>query len=327
MSNQYVDDLIGSNLGDYTLQELVGEGTFSYVLRGVHKLGQIEKAFKVPRPYNNEVAEQPDFVPTQVFVKKDGKFAPQEASPVHLLRIQIARTKSVMDQGLVEVEDYSIDGERRFSRMPLLTGVTFRQYLKSGPVPISVLRNIALTLARLNRIESFGYHGDVKPENMIVTNNGVTLVDCGYFGSVTVEELDPKPKTLVVTTPRYYPHLQADDLLAFGLLVWEAACRKPLLEGVADSQGYQLKNVSPELVDLVKENESCGNFYFSPILAAEMPSEVRPGLPARIEAMLLKAVRLKVINGGKLAPDEGFENFEEFADDLKRITQEGVHYL
>ena len=326
MSGQYEQDLIGTNLGDYTLQELIGEGTFSYVLRGVHKLSDGEKAFKVPRKFTTDIEPPSNVVPTQVFVRRHGKFSPQDASPVHLLRIQIARTRAVCDQGLVEVEDYSIDGEQSFSRMPLLSGTTFRDYLKSGPIPISVLRNIALTLERLGRIDNFEYHGDVKPENMIVTNNGVIFVDCGYFG-VGDDDGDANPRSLVVTTPRYYPHLKSDDLLAYGLLLWEAACRKPLLNGVADSEGFNLKNISDDLIEVVKENEAAGNFYFSPVLTAEMPSEIRAGLPATIERILMKAVRLSVKRGGMLTLDTGYESFEELADDLKKLTMQGVHYL
>lgn len=326
MSNQHADDLIGTNLGEFTLQELVGEGTFSHVFRGVDR-NQSEKAIKVPRQFSTAKADDDDYVPTQVFLKKAKRFTPQEASPVHILRIQIARTKGIHDHGLVRIEDYSFAGDRTFSRMPLLLGRTLRDYIRGGPVPISVIRNIALTLERLSRNDSFNYHGDVKPENMIVTASGVVMVDCGYFGNVQVDEAIDKDKSLIVTTPRYYPLLKPDDLLALGLIVWEIACRKPLLNGVAYSGDFDTEHIAEDLVECVSREEALGNFNFSQMLGAEMPSTLRPGVPPRVEAVLLKAVRLKVTDGGVLTLDDGYDNFEHLADDLKKLTQEGIHYL
>lgn len=329
MSNQseYVDDLIGAKLGDFTLQELIGEGTFSHVFRAVDK-HKNEKAIKIPRRFSAIREERFEFVPTQVFIKRAQRFSPQEASPVHILRIQIARTKPVIDQGLVRVEDYSFDGENSHCRMPFLAGRTFRDYMGSGPVPIAVLRNLALTLSRLNHMDSFGYHGDVKPENMIVTANGVILVDCGYFGNVHVgERTDEQQKTLIVTTPRYYPRLLPDDLLAFGLLLWETAMRNPLLDGVAYSGDYDSELVSDRLVDIVLEEEALGNFNYTAILRTEKPTSIREGLPESVDQLLLKAVRLKFNSKNKLDIDEGFESFEEIADELKKLTQTGIHYL
>lgn len=326
-SDQYVDDLIGRQIGGYTLQELVGEGTFSHVFRAVDKLGQNERAIKIPRRFATLRNDRFEFVPTQVFIRRAQRFSPQEASPIHILRIQIARTRSVIDQGLVRVEDYSFDGEQSFCRMPYLAGRTFREYMRSGPVPIAVLRNLALTLSRLNHMESFGYHGDVKPENMVVTNSGVILVDCGYFGNVHVgDRADPR-KTLIVTTPRYYPRLVPDDLLAFGLILWETALRKPLIDGVAYSGDFEAGLVSDRLLNIVSEEESLGNFNFSGILAAERPINLQEGMPPKVDALLLKSVRLKFKEDGILDIDEGYESFEELADDLKKLTQDGIHYL
>ncbi len=327
MSNQYVDDLIGTKFGDFALQELVGEGTFSHVFRAIDK-HKNEKAIKIPRRFSSGKDERFEFVPTQVFIKRGQRFSPQEASPIHILRIQIARTKPVIDQGIVRVEDYSFDGDNSHCRMPFLSGETLRDYMRSGPIPVAVLRNLALTLSRLNHLDSFGYHGDVKPENMIVTANGVILVDCGYFGNVQVgERIDDQQKTLIVTTPRYYPRLQPDDLLAFGLIMWEAAMRKPLLEGVTYSGDFADRKVTDRLKDIVLEEEALGNFNFTGILKADKPSQIREGLPPQVDTLLLKAVRLKFNKNDELDIDDGFENFEEIANELRKLAQAGIHYL
>ncbi len=329
MSNQYLNDLIGTQVGEYTIQELVGEGTFSLVFRATDRLGQSTKAIKIPRSYTAQGNRKDDSVPTQVFIKRQDRYSPQEASPIHIQKIQVARTRSIQDQGMVSVEDYSFDeASKSYISMPLITGTSFRQYLNAGPIPLTVFRNLALTLDRLSRNPEFGYHGDVKPDNMIVTDNGVILVDCGYFGSFEPDSTpDNDKKTLIVTTPRYYPHLIADDLLAFGFLLWEAACRKPLLRKVSYSKDHDLEKVSDEILSLVYEEEALGNFHFSQIVKAKPPSEYRPGLPDEIEDVLLKAVQLSFDEDGFLDCGEGYESFEEVADDLAGLMNLGIHYL
>lgn len=339
MSNRHPSDWIGARIGNYTIQELVGEGTFSFVFKSLDRLTQSDRAIKVPK----EEAANPEFtrdshpvgslmpaepVPTQVFVKRTDRYSPQEASPFSIHKIQIARTRSVSEQGLVSIDDYSLERDRVFSVMPLISGKTFRQYMRSGPVPVAVLRNLALTLQRLNNNQDFGYHGDVKPENMVVTNSGVILVDCGFFGATEYgEQEEDERKSLIVTTPRYYPHLKADDLLAFGLVLWEVACRKPLLTGVSYSRDFNLKKVTDDLLDLVHKEEGLGNFHFSQIIKTESPSSNRGGLPKIVENMLLKAVRLSFLENGKLDVSPGYDSFEELADDLRLVSQEGIHYL
>ncbi len=338
MSNRHPSDWIGARIGNYTIQELVGEGTFSFVFKSLDRLTQSERAIKVPK----EEAANPEFtrdshpvgtmaphepVPTQVFVKKPDRYSVQEASPYSIHKIQIARTRSVSEQGLVSIDDYSLEKDRVFSVMPLIAGKTFRQYMRSGPVPVAVLRNLALTLQRLNNNQEFGYHGDVKPENMVVTNSGVILVDCGFFGATEYGETDDERKSLIVTTPRYYPHLKADDLLAFGLLLWEVACRKPLLNGVSYSRDFDLKRVTDDLLDIVHKEEDLGNFHFSQIINTEKPTSSRGGLPEIIEHILMRAVRLCFTDDGKLDAAPGYDSFEEIADDLRLISQEGIHYL
>lgn len=328
MSNQYLDDLIGTQVGEYTIQELVGEGTFSIVFRAVDKLGKNEKAIKIPRAFTKESNQGGTIVPTQVFIKRQDRYSPQEASPIHIQKIQVARTRSVNDRGLVSIEDYSFEesGESYIS-MPLIQGDTFRKYLKSGPIPLNVFLDISETLDRLSRTDDFAYHGDVKPDNMIVTENGVMLVDCGYFGSIEPESSpENEHKTLIVTTPRYYPHLIADDLLAFGLILWEAACRMPLLQKVSYSKDHELENVSEDLLSQVYEEEALGNFHFSQVVQAKRPSELRPGIPKELEELLMKSVRLK-FDKEKLDSEEGFESFEEFSDSINALIKQGIHYV
>ena len=151
---------------------------------------------------------------------------------------------------------------------------------------------------------------------------------CGYFGSIQPDS-DPEneQKTLIVTTPRYYPHLIADDLLAFGFIMWEAACREPLLKKVSYSKDHDLAKVSEQLLSRVYEEESLGNFHFTQIVNAKHPSKIRPGLPKEIGEFLLKAVGLTFTDDEKLDSQEGFESFEDLSDALVKLIDGGFHYI
>jgi hypothetical protein len=125
----------------------------------------------------------------------------------------------------------------------------------------------------------------------------------------------------------YYPFLQPDDLFALGLLTWEICCREHPLARRTSSSQFERKSVGAELWELVRDHERQGKFYLSSILGAVLPSVVRPGMPPVVEALLLKALRLRVDASGKLDAGEGFKSFAEFADMLADISAKNICYL
>lgn len=321
---------IGLTLDGYVIKDLAGEGAFSWVFRSVHANGSSSKAIKVAKPAESILEGGPTgCLPTQALVQTTGGIAPLNPDADELLRIQAGRLQRVKDSALVRVETLAQRSGTTYFTMPYLRGINLRQYMKSGPVPIKVLRDLAMSLARLSENPSFGYHGDLKPENIMITPNGVVLVDPGYFGSLTVQTQDSsQPLTgCAVTTPQYYPFLKPDDLFATGIIIWEACCRTPLLTKASYSADFNKSFIGKQLWELVRAEEIVGKFHFSSILGVKPPSILRPGMPPQLESLVLKAVRVQFTEDGQLELADGFTSFNELVEALDRLLDDNIVYV
>lgn len=130
---------------------------------------------------------------------------------------------------VVPILDGDIDASQPFIVMPLLEGETMKWHLANGPrKPLPV----ALWLVRqvcqaLEAMHSTGWtHGDVKPENIIVGNNGhVTLLDLGFSHHGTMIQSAPFRGTPQYAAPELLVNASsgnhASDLFAAGRILWE----------------------------------------------------------------------------------------------------------
>ncbi len=213
--------------------------------------------------------------------------------------------------------------------MPLLFGNNLRQYMRSGPVPAEVLLDVALCLDRLSANEAFRYHGDLKPENLMITPSGVVLIDPGHFGAIDTYKGSIKQSltNCSITSALYYPLLSPDDVLALGLITWEIACREhPLIERSVAAK-YDRRHIGDELWDFVRNEEENGRFFCSSILGLRRPSQIRPGLPAEIEEFLLNCLRIKFDGDGKIDRAPGFATMGDYATALSSIVRKNIRYL
>ncbi len=328
---------VGLSVGDYTIKELLGEGSFSWVFRAIHADGFTTKAIKVAKPPEAVAEGGPtSCVPTNALWQTVGCIVDLSPDTEQLLGLQARKLQAMNDPSLVGIEEVSARPGGCYYRMPVLVGQTLRQYMSAGPVPVDVLLDIALCLDRLlepqdspEKQELFEHHGDLKPENIMVTPSGVVLIDPGYFGTLeTFKNGIKQPLTrCAVTTPIYYPLLQPDDLTALGLIMWEIACREHPLARRAYSGDFDRKTVGTELWNLVKAQETEGKYFLSAILGAKRPSLARPGMPAEVEELLLNAVKLKFEDDGKLNLGKGFNNFAELAASIARLLSKNIRYL
>lgn len=207
---------LGRRLGFYRLEKVLGEGGFSQVLLGQHLDGHAQLAFKIAMP----ATHNPPLNPLATMVGRPGAWGDNLPDPAWFLAEQASRLMAVHDPGLVQVEELVIREDISYFSMELVAGSSLRELMKLGPVPVSALLRIARTMLRLERIPAFAYHGDLKPDNILISPLGIHLIDPGYFG----------PERFI-TTPAYYPKGQPDDLAAFALILWEiAAGKNPLAE-------------------------------------------------------------------------------------------------
>jgi serine/threonine protein kinase len=321
---------VGLSVGDYVIKELLGEGSYSWVFRALHQDGATAKAIKVAKPPEAVAEGGPtSCVPTNALAISDDALTEFVPDTELLLCLQAKKLQEIDDPRMMAVEEMSQRPGGCYYRMPVVTGTTLRQYMNSGPVPIDVLLDIALGLDSLMENEAFGYHGDLKPENIMITPGGVVLIDPGYFGSMDVVKGHEKKSFphCAVTTPMYYPRIEPDDLLALGLIMWELALRDHPLAKRFHSKDFDRKHYSDELWNQIIALEASGKHHLAGILSIKQPSQLRPGLPLEVEEVLLKALGLQFEFDGTLNIARRFKGFSELAAALARLLSKNIRYL
>ncbi len=227
--------------------------------------------------------------------------------------------------GVVKIEpdqgESSGNGKTQY-RMEYLQGDTARDAFVTGSFSADMFLELLSIVVAIENSESFNYHGDLKPENIICTENGIKLIDPGYFGPLnTLYGREPR---VPVTTAIYYPLLKPDDVLALGILLWECVLSlHPFMHGSIDDENYDDRLISKELLGEVAKKERVGQHIYSAILALELPSKLRADMTEEMEHFFLKALRLKLNEEGRLAPDRGFSSAAEFRDRFAELKASG----
>jgi serine/threonine protein kinase len=288
------------------------------------------RAFKVAKPMDMLQDGSPtNCVPTEALLRGEDGWTQVIPDTEELLCLQAKKLLLVSDPGLISVDEMAQRASGCFYRMPVANGRSLREYLSSGPVPVDVLLDLALTMDRLEKDAAFELHGDLKPENIMITASGVVLLDPGYIGplKVTVDGVIKEDVDCIVSTPMYYPKLDGDDLFAFGLLIWEVACRQQLLANKAKTADFDRSKIDDQLYDYVWSEEAKHNFNLSALLGARPPSELRPGMPSEIEELIKGAIGLNWTSEGKLENFPRFQSFTEVASALASLLSNKIRYI
>lgn len=210
---------------------------------------------------------------------------PPVAEDVAVLRERFAREArlqaSIDHPGVVQVLDCEVAGDRPFLVLEYVAGLSLRQRLRSGPLPVGealrITAAVADVLAAAHRQGVL--HRDVKPENVLQDDDGrVRVLDFGIARARDGE--DPVTRTgELVGTPQYMAPeqllLAGDeldercDVHALGVLAYE------LLTGRAPF-------AAANLFAALKLVES---------LVPEPASKLRPEVPAAVDLVLQKALQ------------------------------------
>jgi len=273
-------DLIGTTIGNYEIQALIGRGGMATVYRGIdHNLGRAV-AIKI---LSEEARAHPGFVE---------RFR-QEARLIANLR----------HPNIVQIYDFGVHNGTPYMVQELLPGPTLEQRIvdavRSGqPLPpddvVAITRQLA---AALDAAHAAGViHRDVKPANAMWNALGaLVLTDFGIARST----LAPSQQTqvgMVVGTPGYLspeqaqglPVTPASDLYSLGVVVFE------MLAGRLPFDGDTPMSIAIQHIQTPP-----------PPLRA-----LRPDIPPAVEAVVLRALAKD--------PTARFERAEQFANALER---------
>jgi len=316
-------DLVGSSLDGFRLEERIGEGAFAVVYRAVSDDGLRQRAFKVAKPASAQgYGTAARALQTRALMFVTGGLADVHPEPSQVLAMEANRLRLASDPCLINIEELSTGPECPYLRMELRTEPTLRQLMGKGPVPVTVLAEIARCLGRLSDLETFHYHGDVKPDNIIVTDSGIKLIDPGYDGPIDTSEFTVE--RCIITTPAYYPSLVMDDLSAFGIMLWELAVGEHPLSGSAEPSGARLGS---RLTDMIAAHEVVGHYFYSPLRSLRMPSVARAGIPVDVEHLLRRALAIEVTDDGKIELGDGFASFDEMVEALETLKEKRIKNL
>jgi len=313
----------GQAIGNFVIDEMICDGPFSWIYKASHRSRKDEHlALKISKPddaLEGWVAET--IFPTQALAARIGGVSRIRPDAAQLLLFQSEKLKTPSDK-LVEVKDVICEEDRCIVQMEWLEGSTLRKVMNARSLSVSLVLELVQSLDSLNSADHSFHHGGIKPDNIMVTDGGIKLLDPGHFGPLDTQEgvID----NCMVTTPSYYPLLMPDDLYAVGIICWEAACQAHPMDGLINSQLMDLSKTGEELCAFVRSRELAGEYFFTPILQAVRPSVVRPGMPAELEEFLLAALRLKV-SGRTIDLAPGFASFTEMIAALHALQEAGIH--
>jgi pimeloyl-ACP methyl ester carboxylesterase len=223
------EDLSGQRLGTYRLLARIGAGAMGEVY-----------------------AAQDDKLNRRVAVKLIAKDLASDADRLQRFRHEAYAASSLNHPNIVVVHDFGEMEGRPFIVTELVEGVTLRQRLREGPLPVSEAVEITLqvTSALAAAHAQHLVHRDIKPENVMLRPDGyVKVVDFGLaklarVGGATATGLTETGQT--AGTPAYMSPEQAraepldarTDVFSVGAVLYELATGRRAFAGESPAVIY-----------------------------------------------------------------------------------------
>ncbi len=240
--------------GRYELLEKIGDGGMAVVYKGKDKLLNRFIAVKILRP---------EFTKDATFVENFKRESQAAAGLSH--------------PNIVGVYDVGREGNINYIVMELIEGDTLNKIIeREAPmdyrkvIDISKQVAAALRVAHKNKI----IHRDVKPHNIMITNDGVVkLADFGIARAVNDATLSTGSK--IVGSVHYFSPEQArgnyvderSDIYSLGIVMYEMLTGKVPFDG-DNPVTVALKHINEEIVP---------------------PIELEPGIPPALDRCVMKA--------------------------------------
>ncbi|MDB2577224.1 protein kinase, partial [Planctomycetota bacterium] len=224
----------GERIGTYRVLDFIARGGFSLVYLAEDEEGQ-KVALKIGdvagggryvtrflEITNKRQAEgiSPDETPAEaIFFRQDGVRI--DFLDVHeiddLVREESALLQEVKSPNVVTVRDCFRHDGRPVMVMDFVRGKTLREKIRAlEGIRLNWFLTIVRSLQKLNAAGTMEYHGDLKPENIIVKPSGsVVLVD----PAMRADE-----RGVITTTPHYNPFLLREskaDVMGIGVMLYE----------------------------------------------------------------------------------------------------------
>ena len=339
-------DYLGRKFGSFTIEYLIEEGLYWFLFQASADDADpvMIKIAKSPSLYGLQ-SSQVKF-PTRSFAI-DGDVV-REIIPAANALLQgetnrLATMGSIIDFGsdagvsLSRIDQTGSTAEHlAFYRCPCFGGNTLRELLVHGSgkdasfAIVSMFSQIASALDWLAQSGQFEYHGNLKPDNIVLTAGGVYFRELGDFAPLLCQPpdsssssssskpvLEPEVRT---TTPQYYPWLDVDDIGALGICLWEALTDYHPFDGTRVSEGDCL--LSAGLRALIDLELSLSNTFVLPLLKIKRPHQFGVRTTEKLEFVLFKSLKMHIGEDGRLYEDPGYETMAAFNADLLELLND-----
>jgi len=316
---------LGKKIGDYRIDYLIEEGLYWYLFHASSDDETLPAMIKVAKePHCFGIESGRVRFPTRLFAI-DGDIV-REVQPAQnvIIEAEVIRMTATTSGAIPVIDEESRDQGIQYYRTPYFVGDSLRELLvNSGGGDaafgiVSMFSQIAGILDELSQDQSFTYHGNLKPENIIFTSAGVVFRELGDFGPMRCHDvMEPEVR---ITSPQYYPWLDADDIGALGICLWEALLDYHPFDDNRPGDGECI--ISPELRALVELELSLANIFVLPLLSLKRPHQLGIRTSAKLETVLFKSIKLRVGEDDQIHEDPGYESMAQFNEDLLELLNE-----
>lgn len=309
---------IGDRLDGYAITATLAEGGFSKVYRVEGPYGEqaILKLAKsaAPNPYGGGTVA---LCFAQPIAFHTGGIGPALLSPSQVVEREGLMLRGLDDPLFPKVLATGTMAERAYIVYEEIEGETLRARInRREPIPLALFLAIGEALALRQRDGRLPFHGDLKPENLMVDAfGGFRLLD----PSCSAAEGKPLGSRALVTTPAYYPFLLPDDRPALALMIVEAMTGVTL---VCEDPPYPPQRTSPAFQQWLDTLSVAGRGRYVQALR-HMPrlDELTLLISSDLSRVLLKALYLKREPDGVLNVDAGYPSWTEFLAELRQAIE------
>jgi serine/threonine protein kinase len=311
-----LSDWLGRTISGYKATEFLGEGRFAYLFKGTATFAAPKLLLVAKSPAADKQHLTTSKYMTDVFDLSLPPVSRAEISNDFALQKQAQIMRLAMPDLIEEIGQ--ID-DRAYVRMSRLDGVSLRMLMNTPGFPLDsfIIRIFIQMIQELQHLRKAGvqHHGNLKPDYVMITKNGVKLLAPGFLGPINTP--DGRLIPMAITTLEYYPFIEQDDILAIGIMLWEAVTKWHPLECEGDD--VAARRIGPEFRKFLMNKIGGGLTHLTPLLRLQTPTEVRPGLPEALESILMRGLRLRFADDGSIELDKGFPSLSAFRTALESL--------
>lgn len=297
----------------YQVREVLGGGIFAEVLLAhdveANRSVVIKSARLVPLDDGDATGGVHFALGFEAITGSMGQWLPEPNEVIDFERRVLAECEH---PSMVRLLDAGVDRGQHFLVLEFIEGHTWRRALAEGKPPrVKHVIELAEALKAMADAGRPSYHGDLKPDNLLIDTTGrVRIIDPS--SGATAFDANGAPKHLL-TTPWYNPHYAASDIPSLGALLIEIATNMTPFTSPDETH----LELSESLQEDLRVAAAVGRSQvWRNVRRLALPTLGNPEYPAALEAVALKCLGL-ALNDSILDTAEPYRDLHAVLADLR----------